>query len=165
MAQMAGKMLEQPNGPRIATLELGGWDTHANQGTEGGNMANTLDIFARGIETMKKEMKHSWQKTIIVAISEFGRTARPNGNRGTDHGTAGTMFLFGGALKGGRIYHNWPGLASRDLYENRDIRPTIDVRGVTKGILMDHFGLSDTILRTSIYPDSANMKPVHGLII
>lgn len=164
MAQMAGKMLEQSSGPRIATLELGGWDTHANQGAEGGRMANNLSLFARGISAMKEEMKGSWNKTVVVAVSEFGRTARANGDRGTDHGTAGTMFLFGGGLKGGRVYHRWPGLASSELYENRDVRPTIDVRGVMKGVMMDHYGLSETILSSTIYPKSTQVIPLRKFI-
>ena len=164
MAQMAGKMLSQNTGPRIATLELGGWDTHANQGTEGGRMANNLKLFARGIDALKKQLGSHWGQTTVIAITEFGRTARPNGNRGTDHGTAGTTFLFGGALKGGRIYEKWPGLSESDLYQNRDVRPTIDIRGIMKGVIAEHYNLSDQILRSNIYPGSSGVKSIKGLI-
>lgn len=164
MADAAGKWLARPDGPRIATLELGGWDTHVQQGTEGGRMANNLSLFARGIDALKEGLGPVWSRSIVVAITEFGRTARPNGNRGTDHGTAGTTFLFGGALKGGRIVHNWPGLKDTDLYQGRDLRPTIDIRSVMKGILQKHYGISQSALNQTIYPDSLHAKTLQGLV-
>ena len=164
MAGAAGKWLARPDGPRIATLELGGWDTHVQQGTEGGRMANNLSLFARGIEELKQGLGPAWNKTVVVAITEFGRTARPNGNRGTDHGTAGTTFLFGGALKGGRMVHKWPGLNDADLYQGRDLRPTIDIRSVMKGVLREHYGISKSSLDRMIYPDSATASPLYGLV-
>ncbi len=164
MAKTAGEWMSRSDGPRIATLELGGWDTHVQQGTEGGRMANNLSLFARGIDELKKELGPEWNKTVVVAITEFGRTARPNGTNGTDHGTAGTAFLMGGALKGGRIVHQWPGLNEADLYEGRDVRPTIDVRAIVKGILHEHYGVSASALANSIYPGSAEIQPLRGLI-
>ncbi len=173
LASLAGKWLGSLDGPRISTLELGGWDTHARQGTEGGRLANNLDILARGIEKLKTDMiksggSDSWSKTLVVAMTEFGRTARPNGNLGTDHGTAGTAFLFGGALKSdsgkGRIIHNWPGLASAQLYENRDLKPTTDLRAVMLGLLSNHYGLSQDVLTRDIYPGSEGLRPVLGLV-
>lgn len=164
MAKLAGKWLSDANGPRIATLELGGWDTHVQQGTEGGRMATNLKLFARGIESLKQELGPAWSKTVILAMTEFGRTARPNGNRGTDHGTASTTFLFGGALKGGRVVHQWPSLAEDDLYQNRDLRPTIDVRAIVKGVLADHFGISVAALNQKIYPNSHGVSPLQGLL-
>ncbi len=164
MSQMAGRMLVRPDGPRIATLELGGWDTHANQGTEGGRMANNLSLFARGIVALKKELGSEWNKTVVIGLTEFGRTARPNGDRGTDHGTAGVTFLFGGALNGGRIHHNWPGLSDADLYQNRDLRPTIDIRSITKGVIQEHYGLSEKMLKTHIYPSSGDARAIRHLV-
>lgn len=164
MAELAGKWLVKENGPRIATLEMGGWDTHFQQGTEGGRMANNLSLLARGIESMKKAMGPTWSKTVIVAMTEFGRTVRPNGTRGTDHGTAGTMLLFGGALKGGRMVHQWPGLDSANLYQDRDLRPTIDMREVMKGVLHEHYGISNQALDQVIYPESGSARVMRGLI-
>lgn len=164
MSKTAGQWLARPDGPRIATLELGGWDTHVQQGTEGGRMANNLSLFARGIDELKSGLGSAWSKTAVIAITEFGRTARPNGNRGTDHGTAGTAFLFGGALKGGRVVHKWPGLKSSDLYQGRDLRPTIDIREVVKGVLSEHYGIPQSVLSQQIYPDSRNVGLVKGLI-
>ena len=101
-------------------------------------------------------------------MTEFGRTAHPNGNLGTDHGTAGTAFLFGGALKSdggkGRIIHNWPGLAKAQLYEGRDLNPTIDLRAIMLGLLSDHYGLSQTVLTRDIYPGSQGLRPFTGLV-
>lgn len=177
LASLAGRWLGDPDGPRIATLELGGWDTHARQGTEGGRLANNLGILARGITSIKQEMiksadqsnyGSSWSKTVVVAMTEFGRTAHPNGNLGTDHGTAGTAFLFGGALKSdggkGRIIHNWPGLAKAQLYENRDLNPTTDLRAIMLGLLSDHYGLSQAVLTRDIYPGSQGLRPFMGLV-
>lgn len=158
MAQLAGKWMTDINGPRIATLELGGWDTHAQQGTEGGRLANNFSMFARGINILKKELGPAWSETVVVAMTEFGRTARPNGNRGTDHGTASTAFLCGGALKGGKIIHKWPGLDEANLYQNRDLRPTIDTRSLLKTVLAQHYGLSTKILDNEIFPDSRNLE-------
>lgn len=165
MAQTAGKWLSRADGPRLATLELGGWDTHVQQGTEGGTMANNLSLFARGIDELKKELGDSWSKTVVVAMTEFGRTARPNGSRGTDHGTAGTAFLFGGALNGGRIVHNWPGLDDADLYEGRDVRPTIDIRSVMKAVLHEHYGISYSVLNNDIYPGSQGLRRLNERFI
>ncbi len=165
MAGAAGQWLAKPNGPRIAALELDGWDTHVGQGTEGGRLANNLSLFARGIDEMKQGMGRSaWSKTVVIALTEFGRTARPNGNRGTDHGTASTVFLFGGALKGGRIIHKWPGLSDVDLYEGRDLRPTIDIRSVVKGVLHEHYGISQSRLSRDIYPNSQSASLLKGLV-
>ena len=164
MAKTAGQWMAKPDGPRIATLELGGWDTHVRQGAEGGRMANNLSLFARGIDELKTGLGSHWSKTVVLAVTEFGRTARPNGNLGTDHGTAGTLFLFGGALKGGRIIHKWPGLSDADLYEGRDLRPTIDIREVVNGVLHEHYGISQNTLINDIYPGSRGVGHIKGLI-
>lgn len=165
MAEIAGQWMAKPDGPRIATLELGGWDTHVQQGTEGGRLANNLDILSRGINSLKSNLGSAWSKTVVVCLTEFGRTARANGTRGTDHGTASTVFLMGGALKGGRIVHQWPGMAENELYQNRDLRPTIDIRAIMKGILYDHYSIPQSVLNSSIYPGSSEVKNLSGLII
>jgi uncharacterized protein (DUF1501 family) len=97
--------------------------------------------------------------------TEFGRTARINGTIGTDHGTGTVAFLAGGAIKGGRVIADWPGLKPDQLYENRDLAPTMDVRAVVKGVLADHLGLGGAVMANSVFPDSIGVKPVSGLIV
>src|SRR5947209_14710319 len=99
-------------------------------------------------------MGAAWSETVVALITEFGRTVRINGNNGTDHGTATVALFVGGALKGGRILVDWPGLREADLHENRDLRPTTDLRGVLKGLLRDHLGLAQTQLEAVVFPDS-----------
>lgn len=164
MAEAAGKWLATPDGPRLATLEIDGWDTHANQGVEGGPLASNFTLFANGLENLKKALGPAWRDTVVVAMTEFGRTARPNGNRGTDHGTAGAMFIAGGAVDGGRVISRWPGLATADLYQARDLKPTTDIRAVMKGVLNDHYGLSAATLSHDIYPGSSGVAPMRGLL-
>ena len=163
MAKMAAQWLAKPDGARIATLELEGWDTHIQQGTEGGRLANNFDLLARGIEELKNSLGSVWSKTTVVIMTEFGRTARPNGNNGTDHGTGGVMLLAGGRIKGG-IYGSWPGLSTSQLYEQRDLMPTTDLRSVMKGVLNDIYGFSPGTLNQDIYPDSGAINMMHGLI-
>ena len=164
MAEAAGQWLAKPNGPRIASLELGGWDTHVQQGAEGGRIANNLSLLARGLAQLQKNLGAEWSKTVVVTITEFGRTVRPNGANGTDHGTAGTTFLMGGALKGGRIIHQWPGLSDSDLYQGRDLRPTIDIRTMIKGVLAEHYGLAHNVLNHTIFPGSENSGTITNII-
>jgi uncharacterized protein (DUF1501 family) len=105
-----------------------------------------------------------WKDTAIAVITEFGRTARINGTVGTDHGTGTVAFLVGGAIKGGRIIADWPGLSESALHDGRDLKPTTDLRAVLKGLLADQFGLSATLLTDDIFPASANVRPMAGLI-
>ena len=100
----------------------------------------------------------------VVTVTEFGRTARINGTEGTDHGTGTIALLAGGAIKGGRVIADWPGLKPASLYEGRDLKPTTDLRGVLKGLLRDHLGLSETVLNDAVFPDSSAVKPMAGLI-
>jgi uncharacterized protein (DUF1501 family) len=163
MAQAAGQFLAKSTGPRIATLELGGWDTHVNQGTEAGRLASNFEILAKGIAAFKDSLGPVWGHTTLVVMTEFGRTVRVNGNSGTDHGTASLMMLAGGRVRGG-IYGTWPGLSTAQLYQNRDLAPTTDTRSVMKGVLNDLYGLSPSVLSHDIYPDSENIAPMTGLI-
>lgn len=163
LCQVAGKMLARTDGPRLATLEIGGWDTHTNQGTEGGRLANTLGQLDRGLATLKTQLGPSWDKTVIIAMTEFGRTAAPNGNNGTDHGTASAAFVLGGAVKGGRILTKWPGLGKSSLFQGRDLMPTLDMYALLKGVLNEHLGISSTDLTHAIFP-SSNATPLRGLI-
>jgi len=164
MAEAAGKWLAAPDGPRLATLELGGWDTHAGQGTEGGRLANNFTQLANGLQKLKESLGPVWNKTTVVAMTEFGRTAGPNGNNGTDHGTGGAMFIAGGRVNGGRVFTSWPGLARHQLYQERDLMPTTDIRSVMKGILSDLYSLPYQTLAYDIYPGSASAQNMRGLI-
>src|SRR5688500_15310782 len=116
----AGKFLAAADGPRIAVIEVGGWDTHANQGAEQGQLANRLRGLDRGLETLRTSLGSAWKDTAVLVVTEFGRTVAVNGTRGTDHGTATCAFLSGGAVSGGRVIADWPGLANGDLYQQRD---------------------------------------------
>lgn len=163
LAEKAGQFLAKETGPRLATLEMGGWDTHIQQGTEGGRLSENLEVLNRGIEALKSSLGPAWSKTTIVAMTEFGRTAHMNGNRGTDHGTASVVLLMGGRVQGG-IYGDWPGLADANLYQNRDLMPTTDIRSIMKGVLNNLYGLSPATLDNDIYPGSGNARSMTGLI-
>jgi uncharacterized protein (DUF1501 family) len=127
-------------------------------------LANRLSGLDAAFEEFEKGLGETWKDTAIAVITEFGRTARINGTVGTDHGTGTVAFLVGGAIKGGRIIADWPGLSESALHDGRDLKPTTDLRAVLKGLLADQFGLSATLLADDIFPASANAKPMAGLI-
>jgi uncharacterized protein (DUF1501 family) len=159
----AARFLKSPNGPRVAAIDIGGWDTHANQGAAQGNLATRLRGLDAGVQTLKTELGPVWKDTTMLIVTEFGRTVAVNGTRGTDHGTGGVAFLAGGAVNGGRIVSDWPGLAQRDLYQNRDLKPTTDMRGVIKGVLAERFGIGETALARAVFPGSDAVKPLSRL--
>jgi len=163
LASAAARFLASADGPRIAVLEVGGWDTHANQGAAQGNLAQRLRALDAGLQTLKAELGEHWRSTCVAVATEFGRTAAVNGTRGTDHGTAGCAFLLGGAVAGGRVLADWPGLAPRDLYEGRDLRPTTDLRAVFKGVLHERFGLTEAALAQHVFPGSGGLAPLERL--
>ena len=160
LARSAGEMLRAPNGPRIAALELGGWDTHAAQTNR---LTGPLKQLDAGLVALKAALGPAWAQTAVLVMTEFGRTARVNGTKGTDHGTGTVAFVLGGAVAGGRVKATWPGLGSGQLFENRDLAPTTDLRAVAKGILAAHLGLTSPAL-TKIFPDSDAVSPMAGLI-
>lgn len=164
LARVAANFLNQPEGPSAAVLEMSGWDTHANQGLEQGALARNLRALDDGIDALKTSLGPKWRDTIVLIVTEFGRTAAPNGAGGTDHGTAAAAFIAGGAVQGGRIVADWPGLSQRALYEGRDLRPSIDLRSVIKGVLSQHLRVSNAALETRVFPDSANVRAMDGLI-
>ena len=164
LSEAAAGFLVETNGPRVAMLEAGGWDTHANQGTHQGQLATRLRFLNQSLAALRRGLGATWQDTAVVVVSEFGRTVAVNGTKGTDHGTAGVMFVVGGAIDGGRIVADWPGLAAGDLYQGRDLMPTTDVRSIFKGILADHMGVSESDLETQVFPDSRKASPVPNLI-
>lgn len=159
-----GRILAERGGPRIATIEVGGWDTHAQQGTERGPLANLFLSLDAGLKTLKSSLGANWNKTVVLVATEFGRTVQQNGTGGTDHGTASCALLLGGAVNGGRVYGEWPGLAKSQQYEGRDLRPTTDLRQVAKAVLQDHMGLQDADIDRFVFPGSSNARALQGII-
>jgi uncharacterized protein (DUF1501 family) len=163
-ASGAARIMAAPDGPRIAALAFDGWDTHANEGGATGQLANRLSGLDGAIEALEKGLGDGWKDTAVAVVTEFGRTARINGTTGTDHGTGTVALLAGGAIKGGRVIADWPGLGDAQLYEGRDLKPTTDLRAVLKGLLADQFGLSAAVLADAVFPDSGKVAPMQGLI-
>lgn len=162
LAEAAAKLIAAPDGPRVAVLEMGGWDTHVNQGADKGRLADNLAGFADGLDALAQAMGPAWKQTALVAVTEFGRTVAVNGTNGTDHGTASVMVAMGGAVKGGRVAGDWPGLAQ--LEENRDLKLATDGRRVMKALLRDHLGVDAAALDKKVFPDSASLRPLDGLV-
>lgn len=163
-AAAVGKLLAADTGPRVAVIEVGGWDTHSDQGAESGQLADRLHGLDQSLETLRMSLGPAWSKTAILVTTEFGRTVTMNGTRGTDHGTATCAFLLGGAVAGGRVIADWPGLASRELYQGEDLRPTLDLRSVFKGVAAAHLQSSESDLEARVFPDSRCAHPLEGLI-
>jgi uncharacterized protein (DUF1501 family) len=163
-AGTAAKFLAQPDGPRVGALALDGWDTHYNEGIAQGRLSQLLSALDGALVAVETNMGPAWRETVVAVVTEFGRTARINGTEGTDHGTATVALLAGGALNGGRVIADWPGLKSADLYENRDLKPTTDLRAVLKGILKDHLRADARALAETVFPGSASVKPMTGLV-
>jgi uncharacterized protein (DUF1501 family) len=163
-AGTAAKFLAQSDGPRIGALALDGWDTHFNEGISQGRLSQLLGALDEALAAIKSNMGSAWRETVVALATEFGRTAHINGTDGTDHGTATVALLVGGALKGGRVIADWPGLKSADLYQNRDLKPTTDLRAVLKGVLRDHFRVDERALAQAVFPGSETVKPMPGLV-
>jgi uncharacterized protein (DUF1501 family) len=157
----AGRFLAQPDGPAIAVVSLDGWDTHAGQNQALNQRFAALD---RSITAFKRALGQTWDRTAMIAVSEFGRTVRVNGGGGTDHGTAGLAILAGGAVKGGRMAGGWPTLKPAALFEGRDLAPTLDMRALFKGLMRDHLGWDRARLDTDVFPDSRSVGPLEGLV-
>jgi uncharacterized protein (DUF1501 family) len=164
VAGTAAKFLAQPDGPRVGALALDGWDTHVNEGIANGRLSQLLGALDDALGAVKTNMGPAWRETVVVLVTEFGRTARINGTDGTDHGTGTVALLAGGALKGGRVIADWPGLKPADLYEDRDLKATTDLRAVLKGLLKDHLRADDHALAASVFPGSDGVKPMTGLV-
>jgi len=160
----AGKYLARPDGPRVGALSLFGWDTHNNEGAGSGQLAGFLGALDAALAAVEGAMGAAWNETVVALVTEFGRTARINGTDGTDHGTGTVAVLAGGALKGGRVIADWPGLKAADLYQNRDLAATTDLRAVMKGVLKDHLRLDDQALANTVFPGSEAVKPLAGLL-
>jgi uncharacterized protein (DUF1501 family) len=151
------------DGPRIAVLEATGWDTHANQGAERGQLANRLRGLDQALSSLRTGLAGAWARSAVLVVTEFGRTVAVNGTGGTDHGTATCAFLVGGAVAGGRVVADWPGLASSALYEGRDLRPTLDLRSVMKSALALHLGAAESGIEERVFPGSRAARPLDDL--
>ncbi|MFC0408914.1 DUF1501 domain-containing protein [Roseomonas elaeocarpi] len=160
LAEAAGRLLAAPNGPRVAALEIGGWDTHDAQM---GRLNAPLMQLDSGIAALQATLGPAWKHTAVLVMTEFGRTVRANGSAGTDHGTAGVAFLAGGAIAGGRIGGDWPGLSPNNLFENRDLQPTTDLRALAKGLLADHLKLPPRAIAAA-FPDSEGVEATSRLL-
>ncbi len=163
-ARGAAKLMAADDGPRIAAMAFDGWDTHENEGGAKGRLFNLLTGLDGAIAEFETGLGAAWAQTAIVVMTEFGRTVNVNGTDGTDHGTGTLAFLAGGAIKGGRVIADWPGLKNAALYQGRDLKPTTDLRAVLKGLLADQFGLSNEALSKDVFPDSGLIVPMKGLI-
>jgi uncharacterized protein (DUF1501 family) len=152
----AGSFLKAPGGPNIVVLENDGWDTHVNQGSAQGTLPRKFTELDNSITRLKTALGTTWQDTVVVVMTEFGRTVRVNGTLGTDHGTAGVAFLAGGGLikYGSRppVLGPWPGLSESSLRDGRDLQPTNDLRSLIAEVLQSHMGFNAQLLRDVVFP-------------
>jgi uncharacterized protein (DUF1501 family) len=163
MARAAGTFLTKADGPRVASIDFGGWDSHANQVGEYSPLTRNLKLLDRTVAALKEALGPAWQQTAVLIVTEFGRTVAPNGSRGTDHGTATAAFAAGGAVRGARVIADWPGLAPAALHEGRDLRPTLDLRSLFKAALAAQLALGEAVLETEVFPGSRGVRPLEGL--
>ncbi len=164
LARKAGEMLAAARGPRIAVLEMGGWDTHANQMSPNGALGNNLRTLDAALAALRESLGAAWRHSVVLVATEFGREVAVNGTMGSDHGTGGAAFVLGGAVAGGRVIADWPGLSKPQRFEGRDLRVTTDLRAVMKGVLADHLKLPDAAIENSVLPGSAAVKKVSLLV-
>ncbi|WP_337270074.1 DUF1501 domain-containing protein [Oryzifoliimicrobium ureilyticus] len=162
MARGAARLLAQEDGPRVAALAFEGWDTHAQEVERLSKLLGGLD---NAFAAFQQELGPAWKDTVVLVATEFGRTARINGTEGTDHGTGTTAFLAGGAVRGGRVITDWPGLKENQLQDKRDLAATTDLRSVIKGIAVDLLGADAGPLAGAVFPGSEKVAPMKGLIV
>jgi uncharacterized protein (DUF1501 family) len=163
VADAAGRMLAAADGPRVAVMDASGWDTHANEGGANGQLAGRLRGLDAALLALKGGLGEAWAKSVVLVCTEFGRTVAINGTRGTDHGTGTAALLLGGAVNGGRVLADWPGLAERARYEGRDLKPTLDLRAIAKGVLRDHVGIGSRGL-DAVFPGAERVGAAGDLI-
>jgi uncharacterized protein (DUF1501 family) len=161
MMTAAGGFMSKPDGPRVAFVEDTGWDSHRGQAVQLKRKLAELDA---GLKAFNTAATSIWSQTIVVVVTEFGRTAALNGTGGTDHGTGGLMLMAGGAVQGGRVMGQWPGLGSRDLYEGRDLRTTTDMRSVFKALSAQHLGVAESAVESQLFPDSKNIRMMNSFL-
>jgi uncharacterized protein (DUF1501 family) len=160
LGTLAATFLKRDDGPRIAMIETGGWDTHSQQQ---GRLNRQLAGLYALLAALKAGMGSAWSDTVVLIATEFGRTAAANGTGGTDHGTASAAMLLGGAVKGGRVITDWPGLTQSALFQGRDLKPTLDLDGLIAGAAAETLSLDPARVRTTLFA-SAERRPLEGLI-
>ena len=163
MMRATARILRQDEGPNIAAVEFSGWDTHANQGLAGGALDRLLGQLAEGLMEFRTEMGPAWTTTTVVVMTEFGRTARPNGTRGTDHGTAGAGLVIGPTVARSAVLSDWPGLNDGALFEGRDLKPTLDTRAVLKAAIAGTFDLT-AAQASRVFPGSDAVRGAYDLM-
>ena len=164
VADGAARLLVRPDGPRIAALSIDGWDTHADEKPGTGRLGKLLGLLDQLFDHLHQGLAPVWNDTVIVAATEFGRTVRINGTAGTDHGTGTVAFMLGGAVKGGRVIADWPGLSEKSLLDGRDLKPTTDLRAVLKPVLTDHLGMDRKLIDAKVFPDSVAVAGLRDLV-
>ncbi len=157
LAQKAADFLQR--GQQVAVLDLAGWDSHANQAAPQGALSNNLRTLDAMLAALRDGLQpgNIWQRTAVLVATEFGREVAVNGTQGTDHGSGGVAFVAGGAVQGGRVIADWPGLAKKDRHEGRDLRITTDLRAVQRALLEQHLGVPRAKLDASVLPGSAGL--------
>lgn len=159
LAKRAAELLARPDGPAVAVLDIGGWDTHANQAAPNGPLVRQLRQLDGSLAALHEGLatNQTWRRTVVLVATEFGRQVAINGTMGTDHGSAGAAFVLGGAVRGGRMLADWPGLAERDRFEGRDLRTTTDLRSVLRTVLHQHLRVSRAALDGRVLPGSGSL--------
>ncbi|PZU07212.1 DUF1501 domain-containing protein [Sphingomonas sp.] len=161
LGRLAATFLTRPDGPRIAMLETGGWDTHSGQDYR---LTAQLKALDQMVGALRDGLGDAWADTVVVVATEFGRTAAANGTGGTDHGTGSAAMLFGGGLKGGRVIADWPGLAQAQLYQGRDLKPTTGLDGVIAGLAAETFAIEPERVQRALFAQASTTRPLEGLI-
>jgi uncharacterized protein (DUF1501 family) len=163
LARKAAEFLQR--GAQVAVLEMNGWDSHVNQAAPNGATSNNLRTLDQVLATLREGLlaDGAWDRTAVLVATEFGREVAINGNQGTDHGSGGAAFVLGGAVQGGRVIADWPGLARKDRFEGRDLRITTDLRAALRTLLGDHLGVPRTLLDATVLPGSAAIRPLELL--
>ncbi|MET0313044.1 MAG: DUF1501 domain-containing protein [Hansschlegelia sp.] len=160
----AARLLTAANGPRIAVMSVANFDTHQNQGTTDGFLWGSLNELDTGLAEFRDYAAKIWPNTVVVMATEFGRTVHVNGDNGTDHGVGTVALLAGGAVAGGKVRGDWPGISQKNLLDASDLRPTTDLRAIFKGVLQDHVGVPKKVLDETVFPGSKAVKPMGGLV-
>ncbi|MDR6376625.1 DUF1501 domain-containing protein [Paraburkholderia caledonica] len=161
LGKLAASFLSRDDGPRIAMIETGGWDTHSAQSTRLANQLKALDTM---LAALRDNMGPAWSKTTVLVATEFGRTAAANGTGGTDHGTGSMAMVLGGAVAGGRVIADWPGLAPRDLYEARDLKPTTSLDSLIAGVASEGLGLDPQRTARALFSQTVATRPLTGIV-
>lgn len=163
-ATAVGKLLAAADGPRVAVLEMLGWDTHAGQGALTGRLAGVMKGLGDGLAALKGALGPAWGDSAVAVATEFGRTVAINGTNGTDHGTGTVAFLLGGRIAGGRVIADWPGLGASQLFQGRDLAPTTDLRAVMKALLVEHLGLPIDGVERVVFPNSRHVAMLRDCV-